>query len=99
MSYPSTEDSGNGCTPTQGYCEKYENLSPYINKIASYNIDLNEQMEIYNGALLAVNELDWVDGVVSRGYYPPAPLHDPSTSINGKPAADVLWYWFPILGK
>jgi hypothetical protein len=33
--------------------------------------------------------------VVSRGYYPPAALRDKSASVHGKPAADILWYWFP----
>ncbi len=47
--------------------------------------------------LLAVNDRDWIGGVVSRGYYPPAILEDKSLSIHGKPARGVLWYWFPRL--
>jgi hypothetical protein len=29
-----------------------------------------------------------------RGYYA---LQDKSASVHGKPAADILWYWFPRL--
>ena len=36
----------------------------------------------------------WLGGFVSRGYYPPAALQDGSASVHGKPAEDVLWYWF-----
>ena len=95
LEYPSTEAAADGCLPKLGYCQKYEEYSPYFNPETDANVDLIEQMEIYNGALLAINNRPWIDGVVSRGYYPPAPLHDPSTSIHGKPAADVLWYIYP----
>lgn len=99
LDYPSTNQSPLGCERIQGFCVNYENQSPLYNKTISVEVNLNEQMEIYNGALLAINQLDWIDGVVSRGYYPPAPLDDPSTSIHGKPAADVLWYWFHEFNK
>ncbi len=60
-------------------------------------IDLLEQVEIYNAFFIALNQISWLDGIVSRGYYPPANLQDCSPSIHGKPAADVLWYWYPRL--
>ncbi len=60
-----------------------------------YPVDLQEQADIYQALLAAINERDWVSGFVSRGYYPPAVLHDASSSVHGKPAADILWYWFP----
>ena len=99
LSYPSATGSARGCVLESGFCERYDALSPFTSNSTSDIVDLNEQMEIYNGALLAVNDLAWIDGIVSRGYYPPAPLHDSSTSIHGKPAADVLWYWFRGLDK
>jgi hypothetical protein len=45
----------------------------------------------------AINARSWVSGFVSRGYYVPAALQDKSASIHGKPASDLLWYWFPRL--
>jgi hypothetical protein len=52
---------------------------------------------LYEAMLNAINTRPWVGGVVSRGYYPPALLQDKSASVHGKPAADLLWYWFPRL--
>jgi Glycoside Hydrolase Family 113/Carboxypeptidase regulatory-like domain len=58
-------------------------------------VNLQAQADIYQALLAAINERPWVSGFVSRGYYPPAVLHDSSASVHGKPAADVLWYWYP----
>ncbi|HEX7620283.1 MAG TPA: carboxypeptidase regulatory-like domain-containing protein [Anaerolineales bacterium] len=58
-------------------------------------VNLQAQADVYQALLMAVNERDWVSGFVSRGYYPPVVLQDASASIHGKPAADVLWYWYP----
>jgi hypothetical protein len=52
---------------------------------------------MYEAMLTAVNARQWVGGIVSRGYYPPTILQDKSASIHGKPAADLLWYWYPRL--
>jgi len=58
-------------------------------------VDLQEQADLYQALLAAVNERPWIGGFVSRGYYPPVVVHDTSASVYGKPAADVLWYWYP----
>jgi hypothetical protein len=47
--------------------------------------------------MLAANQVEWVEGLVSRGYYPPAALQDAGMSVHGKPARGVLWYWFQRL--
>jgi hypothetical protein len=60
-------------------------------------VNLQAQADIYQALLMAVNERDWVGGFVSRGYYPPVVLQDASASVHGKPAADILWYWYPRL--
>ena len=60
-------------------------------------VDLTAQVNAYQALIAAVNERAWIGGFVSRGYYPPAALQDASASIHGKPAADVLWYWYPRL--
>jgi hypothetical protein len=56
---------------------------------------LQAQADIYQALLMAVNERPWIGGFISRGYYPPVVVQDASASIHGKPAADVLWYWYP----
>ena len=60
-------------------------------------LDLEAQARAYHAVLSAINKSDWVSGVVSRGYYPPTVLIDKSTSIHGKPAAEVLQRWFTAL--
>jgi hypothetical protein len=47
--------------------------------------------------LVATGQRDWVSGIISTGYYPPAALTDKSASVHGKPAEEVLAYWFPRL--
>jgi hypothetical protein len=58
-------------------------------------LDLQAQADVYQGLMIAVNARSWLGGFVSRGYYVPVALQDASASVHGKPAADVLWYWYP----
>jgi hypothetical protein len=58
-------------------------------------VNLQAQADVYQALLMAVNERPWVSGFVSRGYYPPVVLQDASASVHGKPASDLLWYWYP----
>ena len=61
---------------------------------------MQEQANAYNAIFAAINANDWISGFVSMGYYPPAILQDKSTSVNGKPASGVIWYWSQkFLGK
>lgn len=95
INYPSIDGAASGCIRSENNCLKFENLSreAYLN--LQNGVDIQEQMDIYNAILLAINQSQWIDGFISRGYFPPVPLKDKSPSIHGKPAADVLWYWFP----
>ena len=58
------------------------------------NVDLNEQADIYTAILDTVVEREWISGVMAMGYYPAVIVHDNSTSIHGKPAMNVLSYYF-----
>ena len=58
-------------------------------------LNMQAQADIYQALLRAVNDRDWIGGFVSRGFYPPVGLQDTSASVHSKPAADVLWYWYP----
>ena len=57
-------------------------------------LDLQQQVNIYAAALDYFSGQNWVNGVVSRGYYPPAELLDQSASVHGKPAGSTLAAWF-----
>jgi hypothetical protein len=56
-----------------------------------------QSLAFYDAMFNAINARPWVNGLVSRGYYMPVVLQDKSASVHGKPAADLLWYWFPRL--
>jgi hypothetical protein len=98
LSYPSSSHSATGCIPgASGTCLDWTALSRPNADITTVNLDLQQQFDIYDAMFNAVNARSWVSGVVSRGYYPPVALQDKSASVHGKPAADLLWFWFPRL--
>ncbi|RPJ28757.1 MAG: hypothetical protein EHM33_03445 [Chloroflexi bacterium] len=98
LSYPSSTYSATGCIPNgSGGCLYWTALSRPNADLGSVSLDLQQQVDIYDAIFNAVNARSWVSGLVSRGYYAPVALQDKSASIHGKPAADLLWYWFPRL--
>lgn len=98
LSYPSSSHSATGCIPkTGGGCLDWSALDQPNADLGTVNLDLEQQFDIYDAVLNAVNGRAWVSGIVSRGYFPPVALQDKSASVHGKPAADLLWYWFPRL--
>jgi hypothetical protein len=56
-----------------------------------------EQLTAYNAIFAALNSYPWINGLISRGFFPPVAMQDGSASVNGKPASAVLWYWYPQL--
>ena len=98
LSYPSSSHSATGCIPGAGNtCLDWTALSRPKDDLTTVNLDLQQQFDIYDAMFNAINARSWISGVVSRGYYPPVELQDKSASVHGKPAADLLWFWFPRL--
>ncbi len=98
VAYPSVEGSALGCVPTtNSACAQTDILSQPNPDLPNASVNLQQQVDIYNAVFAAINQRSWISGVVSRGYYPPVALQDKSNSVHGKPATDVLWYWFPRL--
>jgi hypothetical protein len=96
IEYPSANGSAAGCIPVnEDTCLPVDGLSTSNPDLDLVALDLQEQANLYNAVFMAVNERPWINGVISMGFYPPAPLQDPSISVFGKPASGVLWYWFP----
>ena len=63
-------------------------------------MNLQVQANAYSGILAAVNQRAWISGVISNGYFPPVTLQDKSISVHGKPAEQVIDYWYHyMLGK
>lgn len=98
VSYPSAGGAPSGCVANgSGGCVDLNALSRPNADLTSVSINLQTQADLYEAMFIAINARPWVGGFVSRGYYMPAALQDKSTSVHGKPAADVLWYWYPRL--
>ena len=98
LSYPSSTSSATGCIPNgSGGCFDWTVLSRPNADIGTVNLDMQQQVDIYDAMFNAINARTWVSGLVSRGYFSPVALLDKSASIHGKPASDLLWYWFPRL--
>jgi hypothetical protein len=98
LSYPSSTSSATGCIPNPGGgCLDWSALNLPNADVTTVSLDLQQQFDIYDAMLNAINGRSWVSGLVSRGYFPPVALQDKSASVHGKPAADLLWYWFPRL--
>ncbi len=98
LTYPSIDGAVTSCLPTPvGGCSDLSPLAQPAADIPQSNLDLVEQADIYSALLSAINTRPWIGGLISRGYYPPAALQDKSTSVHGKPAEEVLKYWFPRL--
>ena len=96
VAYPSAQGVRTGCFSDGGTCLAWQALSQ-PNNPGAVAVDLEAQTDVYEALLNAVNSRPYVDGIISRGFYPPTLLKDKSASIHGKPAADLLWYWFPRL--
>lgn len=98
VAYASADGTSTACLPdTAGDCLRLDALARPKPDIPNIQIDLQEQADIYEALLMAVNERDWIHGFVTRYFYPPAILRDKSASVHGKPAQNVIAYWFPRL--
>jgi hypothetical protein len=97
IGYPSADGGATYNLPLEGQdiiSTPFETLFPLNPDVQAVNLDLQEQSDVYNAILSAVNEREWIDGVVSEGFLPPLRLEDKSLSVHGKPAQEVLRYWF-----
>jgi hypothetical protein len=98
LSYPSSTYSATGCIPDgSSGCLSWTALNRPNMDLTTVNLDMQQQVDIYDAMFNALNARSWVSGFVSRGYFSPVVLLDKSASVYGKPSADLLWYWFPRL--
>jgi hypothetical protein len=82
----SNENAINGCSDENGSCSFYS--------VQGNTPDSNLQSTMYNAIAVSAFSKEWIAGLISRGYYPFVMTTDQSASIYGKPAYDVLWFWY-----
>ncbi len=98
LAYPSANGILTGCLPDPIIeCLPPRTLNYPAPDYPLIELDMKSQSLAYDSVLTAINSQDWIDGVISSGYYPPTVLHDKSTSIHGKPAEGVLRSWYTTL--
>ncbi len=96
LAFPSATGAKTACVADpSGGCLDWTELNRPEADIPSVGLNLLAQTDAYESIFNAINGRSWIDGIVSRGYYPPVMLRDKSASVFGKPAADLLWYWYP----
>jgi hypothetical protein len=95
VNYPSSSIALNGCMDINAKCLKYQ-----TGQLAETTVDLDLQSRIYNAAVIASANRAWVKGFIARGFNPLVVIKDQGSSVFGKPASDVLWFWYHyILNK
>ncbi|PKO18424.1 MAG: hypothetical protein CVU39_03015 [Chloroflexi bacterium HGW-Chloroflexi-10] len=98
IDYPSATGAETGCVAYGEDCIDGDLLNQLASDVqSSLSIDMQLQVDLYQALLSAVNETNWIHGVISSGFNYHVALHNPGSSVRGKPAADVLWYWYPRL--
>lgn len=99
LNFPSVQGAENGCIKVEDACYSFEIINQLDNNTAlnSFEIDLNIQVVLYDSAFKAINDTEWVNGIISKEYNPQVALMDYTSSIRGKPSVGIFWYWFPRL--
>ena len=101
VEYLSLDGSAAACAPApDGSCRPPEAFDSGAVVDPDLQIDLTEQAQALNAVLAEAYARSQVTGFYSRGYNPAVAQQDRSASVNGKPAQDVLRYWYPrITGR
>ena len=94
LDFPSVSYSEAGCITYPTQCISPELFNYPAPEQPDIQISLQEQANLYNAALPEINRRDWISGIASRRFLVPGSYQDQSSSIRGKPAGDVAWYWF-----
>ena len=99
LDFPSIAGVQNGCINVEDQCLEFE----VVNKLDlatvrnTFSVDFASQVELIHAAFSAINKTSWINGIISHGYNPQVAIMDHSSSVRGKPAIGVFWYWYPRL--
>lgn len=93
--YLSVDGGATGCAAmADGSCRPPAAFDAGADPEPDLALDLAEQSDALNAVILAAYARDEIQGFYARRYYPPVALHDKSASVNGKPAGQMLGYWY-----
>ena len=92
LGYPSVEGGALGCNLLENSCINDGIFSE--TEVINFAPDMQEQSLIYNAIFPVLSSREWITGVAVRGYNPTPQLDERSSSIAGKPALQVIEYWY-----
>ncbi|MBI9049549.1 MAG: hypothetical protein JEZ00_09020 [Anaerolineaceae bacterium] len=61
------------------------------------NLSPEKQASLYQLVFEEINAQSWIGGVISSNFDPTIRLQDQSNSVFGKPAMEIIKYWYPKL--
>ena len=70
LAYPSVTRAATGCLSSGDHCIPESVFAQAGLDVPDTTLNLVEQAEIYNAAFRAINQNDWISGILSVGYYP-----------------------------
>ncbi len=98
IGYPSLDGGAGPCAaPAGGECPGPTQLLAGTVEGTVLPIDLQEQAWAVNAMLLEAYTRPQITGIFARDYDPLVALQDDTLSVHGKPAAEVLSYWYSRL--
>jgi len=98
VEYLSVDGGAAGCAPRpDGSCRDNSEFDSGAIVDPDLKVDLGEQAQAINALLMEANQRPAIQGFFARRYNPVVALQDKSASVHGKPARDVLWYWYQRL--
>jgi hypothetical protein len=98
VEYLSVDGGATGCAPApDGACRPPSDFDSGAVVDPDLAVDLPEQSSAINAVILAAYSREAVFGFYVRGFHPAVSLQDKSASVRGKPAQQMLGYWYPRL--
>jgi hypothetical protein len=98
LEYLSIDGGATACTPRpDGSCLDNSVFDNGAVVDPDLKVDLTEQAQAINAVLIEAVKRPSIQGIYARRYNPAVALQDKSASVRGKPARDVLWYWYQRL--
>ncbi|TFH35339.1 MAG: hypothetical protein E4G99_07510 [Anaerolineales bacterium] len=99
IEYASVRGGAAACPPApDGSCRPIELFAGGQDVDPDLEVAASEQAEAINAVILAAYDRPNIQGIFIAGFNPASVLWDKSSSIYGKPAEEVLRYWYPRLG-
>jgi hypothetical protein len=98
IEYASVQGGATSCPPApDGSCRPIALFEAGQDIDPDLAVSFQEQTNAINAVFLATHDRSSIQGFFIQGFNPTAILWDKSSSIYGKPAEDVLRYWYPRL--